>query len=154
MINAAVCYSASRMKAAILRWIVLAFAVWIAAAIVPGIQYDSGQSILIAALVLGVLNAFVKPALNILSLPFIVVTLGLFLLVINALLLMLAAWLVPGFHVAGFWSAVAGSLVVSIVSFFLGSSDRRDSGMVVTRVETISPIPRRPPAGKGPVIDV
>ncbi len=84
----------------------------------------------------------------------IVVTLGLFPLVINALLMMLAVWLVPGFHVAGFWSAVAGSLVVSIVSFFLGSSDRRDGRMVVTRMEAISPIPRRPPPGKGPVIDV
>lgn len=143
-----------QMKPAILRWIVLALAVWVAATIVPGISYDNWQSLLIAALVLGILNAFVKPALKLLSLPFIVVTLGLFLLVVNALVLLLAAWLVSGFHVAGFWSAVGGSLVVSIVSFFLGSPDRRSAQIVVDRVETVSAIPRSPPPGKGPVIDV
>lgn len=144
-----------QMKPAILRWIVLALAVWVAATIVPGISYDNWQSLLIAALVLGILNAFVKPALKLLSLPFIVVTLGLFLLVVNALVLLLAAWLVSGFHVAGFWSAVGGSLVVSIVSFFLGSPDRRSAQIVVDRVETVSAIPRRPPPpGKGSVIDV
>ena len=133
---------------------VLALAVWAATAIVPGIRYDDGTSLLAAALVLGVLNAFVKPILNILSLPFVVLTLGLFLLVINAVLLLLAAWLVPGFHVAGFWSAAGGSLVISIVSFFLGSSDRRDSSIVVRRADTVSQIPRRPPPGRGPIIDV
>jgi putative membrane protein len=142
------------MKSALVRWFVLALAVWAAAAIVPGIHYDNSQSLLIAALVLGVLNTFVKPALGILSLPFVVLTLGLFLLVINALVLLLTAWLVSGFHVAGFWSAVGGSLVISIVSFFLGSPERRDGAIVVTRVSTVSPIPRRPPPGKGPIIDV
>lgn len=142
------------MKSALLRWLVLALAVWAAAAVVPGIHYDDGQSLLIAALVLGILNAFVKPALRLLSLPFIVVTLGLFLLVINAVLLMLASWLVSGFHVTGFWSAVGGSLVISIVSFFLGSPERRDESIVVGRVDTVSSIPRRPPPGKGRIIDV
>lgn len=72
------------MKSGIFRWIVLALAVWIAAAIVPGIRYDDGQSLVLAALVLSVLNTFVKPVLNVLSLPFIVLTLGLFLLVVRA----------------------------------------------------------------------
>ncbi len=145
----------AQMKSALIRWIALALAVWVAATIVPGISYDNGQSILIAALVLGILNAFVKPALSVLSLPFIVVTLGLFLLVVNALVLMLTAWLVSGFHVAGFWPAVGGSVVISIVSFFLGSSGRGSSSIVIDRVETVSAIPRRsPPPGKGPVIDV
>jgi putative membrane protein len=143
------------MKSAILRWIVLALAVWVAAAMVPGIHYDNWPSLLIAALVLSILNTFVKPALKILSLPFIFVTLGLFLLVINALVLMLTAWLVPGFYVSGFWSAAGGSLVISIVSFFLGSPDRRSEQIVVGRVETVSAIPRRPPPpGKGRIIDV
>lgn len=142
------------MKSVILRWFVLGLAVWAAAVVVPGINFDDWQSLLIAALVLGVLNAFVKPVLNVLSLPFIVVTLGLFLLVINALMLLLAAWLVPGFHVAGFWSAVGGSVVISLISFFLGSPDRRGGSLVVNRVHTVSASPRRPPPGKGPIIDL
>jgi putative membrane protein len=137
----------------IFRWIVLALAVWVAAAVMPGIRYDNGQSLLIAALVLGVLNAFVKPALSILSLPFIVLTLGLFLLVINAILLLATAWLVPGFHVAGFWPAAGGSLVISVVSYFLGATNRRDGRIVIGRVETDGQFLRRPP-GKGPIIDV
>lgn len=132
----------------------LALAVWVAAAIVPGIRYDDGQSLLIAALVLSVLNTFVKPALSILSLPFIVLTLGLFLLVTNAIMLMATAWLVPGFHVAGFWPAVGGSLVISIVSFFLGSTNRRGGKIVIGRVETGNQFVRRPPLGKGNIIDV
>lgn len=132
----------------------LALAVWIAAAIVPGIRYDDAQSLLVAALVLSVLNTFVKPALNVLSLPFIVLTLGLFLLVVNALVLMATAWLVPGFHVAGFWPAVGGSLVISIVSFLLGSTNRRDGQMVIGRVESGSQFVQGPPPGKGDIIDV
>ncbi|MCC6143390.1 MAG: phage holin family protein [Candidatus Hydrogenedentes bacterium] len=136
------------------RWIVLALAVWVAAAIVPGIQYDDGQSLLVAALVLSVLNTFVKPALHVLSLPFIVMTLGLFLLVVNALVLMATAWLVPGFHVAGFWPAVGGSLVISVVSFFLGATNRREGKIAIGRVDTGRPFRRGPPPGKGDIIDV
>lgn len=147
-------YSAAEMKPALLRWLVLALAVWAAAALVPGIDYDDWQSLLIAALVLGILNAFVKPVLHVLSIPFIVVTLGLFLLVINALVLLLAAWLVLGFHVAGFWAAMGGSVVISIVSFLLGKPERHNRTMVIHRVETVSAIPRRPPPGKGPIIDL
>ncbi len=141
------------MKSAIFRWIVLALAVWLAAAIMPGIRYDDPQSVLIATLVLGILNAFVKPALSILSLPFILLTLGLFLLVINALVLMATAWLVPGFHVAGFWPAVGGSLVISIVSFFLGSTSRRDGHIVVGQFEARR-FEQGPPPGKGDIIDI
>ena len=131
----------------------LALAVWAAAAVVPGISYDDKQSLLIAALVLGVLNTFVKPVLKVLALPLIVLTLGLFLLVVNALVLLATAWLVPGFHVAGFWPAVGGSLVVSIVSFFLGAGNGRGK-IVVGRVEAGSQFVRRPPLGKGDIIDV
>lgn len=148
------CYTRLQMQSAVFRWIVLALAVWVAAAIVPGIRYDDGPSVLIAALVLSILNTFVKPALSILSLPFILLTLGVFLLVINALVLMATAWLVPGFHVAGFWPAVGGSLVISVVSFFLGSTNRRDGKIVVGRVETGGQFQRRPPPGKGKIIDV
>ena len=141
------------MKNVLLRWFVLSIAVWIAAVIVPGIRYDDWKSILAAALVLGVLNTFVKPVLRILSFPFIVVTLGFFLLVINAILLMLTAWLVSGLHVAGFWSAVFGSLVISIVSMMLGNCEQRGH-IYVERTQTLYTTPRRVPPGKGPVIDV
>jgi putative membrane protein len=135
-----------------IRWLMLAVAAWIAAAIVPGISYDNWQSLLIAALVLGILNAFVRPVLGLLSLPLIILTMGLFLPVLNALLLMLTAWLVPGFHVRGFWSAVGGSLVISLVSFFLGySGQRRRIVVAPTAVHTDQ---RRPPPGRGPIIDV
>ena len=98
----------------------------------PGIAYDHWQTLLVAALVFGILNAFVKPVLMLISLPLIFVTFGLFLVLINALLLKATAWLVPGLHVASFWSALGGSLIISIVSLFFGyrrvRSGERDSG--------------------------
>jgi putative membrane protein len=135
----------------LIRWFVLTVAVWGAAVVVPGIEYDRWESLLIAALALGILNTFVKPVLQILSLPFIVLTFGLFLLLINAVLLRFTAWLVAGFHVPGLWPAVGGSLVISIVSMFLGCSGptrRRFAG----RTETMFSTPRRPP-GRGPALD-
>ena len=110
------------MLGTLVRWLILTFAVWVAAHLVPGIAYDHWQSLLIAALVLGILNAFVKPILMLISLPLIFFTFGLFLVLINALLLKATSWLVPGLHVASFWSALGGSLVVSIVSLFFGYS--------------------------------
>ena len=139
------------MIAGILRWLILTLAVWVAAQIVPGIKYDDWNSLLIAALVLGVLNMFVRPLLSLLSLPLIVLTLGLFVPVINALVLLLAAWLVPGFHVSGFWAAVAGSIVISLVGLFVGFPGRQ------RRIVVRGPPPqsqRGPPPGKGPIIDV
>jgi len=120
------------MLGTLVRWLILTLAVWVAAHLVPGIAYDHWQSLLIAALVLGILNAFVKPIILLISLPLIFVTFGFFLVLINALLLKATAWLVPGLHVASFWSALAGSLVISIVSLFFGyrrvRSGERDSG--------------------------
>jgi putative membrane protein len=137
----------------LIRWFVMAVAVWIAAAIVPGISYEDWQSLAIAAVVLGMLNAFVKPVLGLLSLPLIVLTMGLFLPVLNALMLMLTAWLVHGFHVGGFWSAVAGSIVISLVSLFLGYSGQRRR-MVVEQAGFPHHERRGPPPGSGPIIDV
>ncbi|MBU0715031.1 MAG: phage holin family protein [Verrucomicrobia bacterium] len=121
------------MLGTIVRWLILTLAVWVAAHLIPGIAYDHWQNLLIAALVLGILNAFVKPIILLISLPLIFITFGFFLVLINALLLKATAWLVPGLHVASFWSALGGSLVVSIVSLFFGysrvRSDGRDSGV-------------------------
>jgi len=139
------------------RWMVLTLAVWVAAAVVPGIECASWQDLLIAALVLGVLNVFVKPVLRLVSLPVILLTLGLFLLAINALLLLFTAWIVKGFHVASFWSALGGSLVISLVSLLLGVSGRR-SRVAYARYPPPRPPPpepqQGPPPGKGPIIDV
>ena len=102
------------------RWLITTLAVWVAVELVPGLAYDRWQTLVLAALVLGILNTFVKPLLTFVSIPFIIVTLGIFLIFINAALLKLTGWLVPGFLVADWLSAFAGSVIISIVSFFFG----------------------------------
>ena len=94
---------------------------WVADDLFDGIAFQSVQSLFIAGLVLGIVNTFVKPLLLILTLPLSIVTLGIFVLVINALLLLLVAWLVPGFVVSGFWAGFFVALFVSVFSFILNS---------------------------------
>ncbi len=105
----------------ILMWLINALSVYATASLLGGIYVKSFWSALIVALVLGLINAVVKPVLVFFSIPFIIVTLGLFLLVINALMLMLSAALVEGFSVAGFGWAVLGSLVISLVSWMIST---------------------------------
>ena len=100
----------------ILHWLVIAVALGIAARIVPGVQIASGGVLVGAALVLGFVNAIVRPILVVLTLPLTVLTLGLFYLVVNGIAFGIAAALVPGFQVASLGSAVLGSLVVAVVS--------------------------------------
>jgi putative membrane protein len=104
----------------LVHWVVTAVALAVGARVVPGIVVASGGTLLIAALVLGLVNAVIRPVLTILTLPITVLTLGLFYLVVNGLAFALAAWLVPGFTVASLGSAIGGALVVSIVSSLLG----------------------------------
>ncbi len=104
------------MEYFIIMTLVYAVLLLIVAKIVPGIEMDSMGSALLAGLVMGVVNALVKPVLVLLSLPFLILTLGLFLLVINALLLKLASAIVPGFQIKGFGSALIGALLLSIFS--------------------------------------
>lgn len=99
-----------------------AVAVMVASYILPGISVLNFSTALVVAVVLGVINMFVRPILVLLTLPVTVLTLGLFLFVINALMVMLVAKLVPGFKVSGFWWALLFSLVVSIVGSFLGAA--------------------------------
>ena len=123
--------SAQAVRDIVLRIFVVAVGLWIADAIVPGVAIAGFGAIVLAAAVLGFLNAIVRPILVVLSLPFVVVTLGLFLLVLNAAMFGLAAWLLDDFRVDGFWSAVLGSLVVSAASWtaaVLTSDNRRESG--------------------------
>ena len=110
--------------ALLLRWIAAAAAVAVAAHFVPGIRLERDPVTLLGvALILGLVNALVRPILKALSCGVIVLTLGLFLLVINAAMLLLAAWIARqvgiGFHVDGFGAALLGSLVISLVSFLL-----------------------------------
>jgi putative membrane protein len=105
------------MTAFILRVAIVALGLWLAAKIFPGLQFDSAWTLLAAALLLGVVNAIVRPIAVILTLPLTLLTLGLFLLVINAAMVGLVALLLSGFQISGFWTALAASLVVSIVSW-------------------------------------
>ena len=108
----------------LIRWILNTLALFLVVTIVPGFTYRDWISLAIAAAVLGLLNAIVKPILFVLTLPITVVTLGLFLLVLNAIMLWITAWLVPGFGIEGFGWAIVGALVLSIVSLVTGRIGR------------------------------
>jgi len=102
-----------------INWIVMAFAVIVSAYILPGVTLASFWTALVVALVLGLLNAFIKPLLIILTLPINILTLGLFTLVINALVIMMASAIVPGFKVDGFWYAMLFSIVLCAVLYLI-----------------------------------
>jgi len=104
-----------------LRWLILTVAIMIASYLIDGIRVGGFFSAFFAAAILGVLNAFFRPILLILTLPLNIISLGLFTFVINAILLMMASGVISGFEVSGFWSAVFGSLLISLVSFILTS---------------------------------
>jgi putative membrane protein len=102
----------------VLRVAIGALGLWLAAEVVPGIEVRDGRALLAAALLLGIVNAILRPIAVVLTLPLSIITLGFFLLVINAAMLGLVAWLLDDFEVSGFWSALFGSIVVSITSWF------------------------------------
>jgi len=116
------------MKQLIIKWIVNSTALLVVAHVVSGVTLDNWRTVFVAAVVLGLLNAFLRPICILLTLPVTVVTLGLFTLVINAFLFYLAAHLVHGFHVAGFGQAFVAALVFSIVSFLLSPLLYSDNG--------------------------
>lgn len=105
----------------LLVWVLNALALWLVTLVVPGVQVGTPMQILIAALVLGLVNALVKPLLVILTLPVTILTLGLFLFVINGLLFVAVASLVKGFHVDGFWWGVLGAFVYSLFTWALSA---------------------------------
>ena len=108
------------MKQFLLRAAVAAFGLWVASRVVPGIAIEGAGTLAGAALLLGVVNAFVRPVLVVLTLPITILTLGLFLFIVNAAMFGLVAYLLTGFHIAGFPPALIGSLLVSFISW-LGS---------------------------------
>jgi len=105
------------MQRFILRAAIAALGLWLATEWLDGIYIDQPMTLVIAALLLGVVNALIRPLVILLTLPFTLVTLGLFLLVVNAAMLGLVALLLPGMHVVGFWDALWGALIVSVVSW-------------------------------------
>jgi putative membrane protein len=117
----------------LIRVLMNALAIYFAAAIVPGIELSGTMAALGSGLVLGLVNAVVRPILIIMTLPFTLLTLGLFLFVLNGLCLWLTSWLVKGFEVHGFWAAVLGSILVSVVSWLLTTSVSDRGQIVVIR---------------------
>ena len=104
----------------IAQWAVTALSLWIASYVFKGIRFANASSLIISALMLGFVNAILRPLFILLTLPLTVLTLGLFLLVINALLLMLVSQLIRGFTVAGFWTAFFASIFITLLSLFFG----------------------------------
>ena len=109
----------------LVRWLVLALGVTLATKLVDGITCDSTPTLIVVVLLLSFFNAILKPLLVLFTLPFIVLTLGLGVVVINALLFLFVGRLVDGFHVAGFWPAVWGALVVRVTNLVLSGFPRR-----------------------------
>jgi putative membrane protein len=111
------------------HWGVTALALWLTSFIFHGISFSSKKSLLISALLLGFVNAVIRPVVIILTIPLTLVTFGLFLLVINAVMMLLVSALVPGFRISGFWTAFFASIVVTLISIFVsmlifGGEDR------------------------------
>lgn len=118
------------MRHFVFRWLITTAAVMVAAAFVSGIRYDSTAALIGAALLLGILNAFVRPVLLILGAPLILLTLGFFILIVNALMLYWVPGIVSGFHVNDFGSAFWGAILIGIVSWLLSAFFRGSDGRV------------------------
>jgi putative membrane protein len=118
------------MRHFIFRWAITTISVMIAASIIPEIHYDTTEALILASLLLGILNAFVRPVLLILSAPLILFTLGLFIFVVNGLMLFWVPGLVSGFHVDSFGGAFWGTILISIISWMLSAFFRGSDGRV------------------------
>ena len=122
------------MIAFLVRVLVNTMAIALAASVIPGVQLDGVVPALAAGLLLGFINALVRPVLLILTLPITFVTLGLFILVVNGACFWFVGWLIDGFRVSGFWAALGGALVVSAVSWALTALvNERGKIVVITR---------------------
>ena len=142
------------MKTFLQRWMINTLAVLVAVYVVDGIHYQNPLDLFVASLMLGILNAVLRPVLMLLSLPLLLFTLGLFMFVINALVLYFVGFLLkPHFHVDGFGAAFWGALIISFVSLVLNSVTR--TGKAHIKVQRGNPKPPRDRGdGGGPVIDV
>lgn len=105
----------------LMHWAITALSLWVASKIFSGLRFDSSSSLIVSALLLGFANAIVKPVLIVLTFPLTLVTFGFFLLVINALMILLVARLVKGFKVSGFWTAFFAAIFIAVLSIVIGS---------------------------------
>jgi putative membrane protein len=119
-----------RLLILITKLAINALALLVVDAMFQGIWFDTNQATIAAAVVLALVNTYLRPLVVVLTLPINILTLGLFTLVINALMLELVSWVIPTFHVEGFWTAVGGALVISIISFLLNWFLKPDSVQV------------------------
>lgn len=136
----------SPFRQLLVRWLILALGVVIATRLVPGIHCADLWALLWAVVLLSFFNAILRPVLILFTLPFIIFTMGLGIVVINAFLFLFVGRLVDGFTVSGFWPAVGGSLVLSITNFVMSG--------IMRSSRTRPPKPPRGPAGGGDVIDI
>jgi len=149
-------YLMSRTKSFFLGWIITTLAVLVATEVLrPRIDFGDWRDLLVATLLLGFLNAFVRPIMTFLTFPLMILTLGLFSLVINAVLLLAVSALLGDskFHVGGFWAAFWGSLIISITTIVLNSLTGTGRSRVKVQRRAQEP-PRQSGGGDGPVIDV
>jgi putative membrane protein len=130
----------------LVRWLVLALGVAISAKVVPGIGYADGMTLVVVVALLSVFNAFLKPLIVLFTLPFVVLSLGFGVWLINALLFLLVSKLVDGFRVDGWWPALWGALIVSVTNFVLSR--------LLARTAPPPAAPRPPPARRDDVIDI
>lgn len=116
------------MKGFLVRLLITALGLWVADQLLPGIVITGTGSLIVSALLLGVVNAVIRPIILILTLPLTILTLGLFVLIVNGISLGIAAWLVPGFDIAGLWAATLGAIIVGLTSWvssaFIGGSGK------------------------------
>lgn len=105
----------------IVSLIINALALYVTAFLFHGIRFDSWQALLVTAIVLGIINTFIRPIVQFLALPLSILTFGIFALVVNAAMFLLASYIVPGFHIDSFWTAFWGAIVLSLTSTFLDS---------------------------------
>ncbi|MES2247973.1 MAG: phage holin family protein [Pseudomonadota bacterium] len=105
----------------LVHWAITGISLWVASHLFKGLKFESTSALIVSALLLGLANAIVKPLLIVLTLPLTLLTFGLFLLVINALMILLVAALVKGFKVSGFWTALFASIFISLLSIVIGS---------------------------------
>ena len=125
------------MKGFFLRLLITALGLWVADQLLSGIAITGTGSLIVSALLLGIVNAVIRPVILILTLPLTIITLGFFVLIVNGISLAIAAWLVPGFYIGGLWSATLGAIIVGLTSWvasaFIGGSGRIER---MQRIET------------------
>lgn len=112
----------------LIKLLLNAFTLWIVSYLIPGFYFESTQALIVTAVVVGVVNTFIKPVLQVVFIPLSIITFGVAALLINVVLLWGVSFVVPGFEIDGFWTAVISSIVLSLVSFFLNklSQEKKD----------------------------